>query len=129
MIPGFLKTALPVMALLAVFAVTAPSAHALEMERHVANGDTYVVTYAPRTNPDTGAGEGYYVEQHYNFALKKLVERFYGQNAVQVVASPFSDFASDGGKNYIADVIKPAACDQARKQKDAADFIALVCSP
>src|SRR5688500_3265097 len=105
-------------------------AHALELDRHIANPDTYVTSYAPRLDERKNP-PGFYVERHYNFALNRLTERFYGEGSMQLTVSPFKDFDAPDGSNYILATIKPAACEVAREKqedsKDAVAFLKQVC--
>ena len=91
--------------------LSAPDAQAQVLSRHIANSDTYVETFTPRPDNAT-TGAGYYIERQYDFGLERLTERFYGEQSMQIVRTPFSDF-----KDYVAAAIKPKACAAAKEQR------------
>lgn len=118
------------LAFAALLVAASPQAHALELGRHIANADTYVTSYAPRLDESKNP-TGFFVERHYNFALSRLTERFYGEGSLQLIVTPFKDFDAADGSNYVLSTIKPAACEVAREKqedsKDAAAFLKQVC--
>lgn len=125
-----MKTLFAAMILATLMLATGAKAHALEFSRHIASSDTFVTTYAPRLD-EAGAPTGFYVERHYDFALNRLTERYYGDSSVQITTMKFSDFDRSDGSNHIVDTIRPTACEAAKaeqeKSKDAVAFLKLVC--